>query len=240
MTPEETAAVTTPTVAALTAGFMLDPATYAAGGELGFNGLDFYFAGRGGPLGEVDADVVSAAFVFFNPHHVRKSWEASADVMSRRDAANAFAACLHRWAERVPDDVDVARLAALAGKVVESASPAGAPVFAGWRTLDEPADAKALACHRMNALRELRMAMHGASILAAGMRPVEALTIKTPFMSQVFGWGDDLPEVEQLQSTWDGAEAATNKALGNALGVLDEAERDEFATLCAAITASVA
>ena len=46
---------------------MTDPATYAYGAELGFEGMDFYVAGRGGALGDVPADVVAAAFVFFAP-----------------------------------------------------------------------------------------------------------------------------------------------------------------------------
>ena len=32
---------------------MTDPATYAYGAELGFEGMDFYVAGRGGALGDV-------------------------------------------------------------------------------------------------------------------------------------------------------------------------------------------
>ena len=54
--------------------FMLDGNTYKRGAELGFQGLDFYVAGRGGVLGDVDADVVSAAFTFFEPDSVRALW----------------------------------------------------------------------------------------------------------------------------------------------------------------------
>ncbi|MET0804533.1 MAG: hypothetical protein ABW009_11615, partial [Acidimicrobiales bacterium] len=114
---------TRPTVTGLSAKFMLDGATYAVGGEAGFNGMDFYGAGRGGVLGDVSADVVAAALVFFNPSVVEGAWEGSRDVMSRSAAAELFAGCLVTWAgEHLGDDVDWARLAELAGKVVDNAS----------------------------------------------------------------------------------------------------------------------
>ena len=56
--------------------FMLDGNTYKRGAELGFQGLDFYATGRGGVLGDVDADVVAAAFAFFEPGQVRTQWDA--------------------------------------------------------------------------------------------------------------------------------------------------------------------
>ena len=107
MTPEETAAATAAPISQLASHFMLDPATYVRGGELGFEGMNFYVAGRGGVLGRVDADVVSAGFVFFNPVTIRTGWEASLSVMEPADAAAAFAECGHQWGrDKLPDDLD--------------------------------------------------------------------------------------------------------------------------------------
>ena len=78
MTPEQAAHETREAIVSFVSGFMTDPATYAYGAELGFEGMDFYAAGRGGVLGEVSADVVTAAFVFFEPGTVRAAWERSA------------------------------------------------------------------------------------------------------------------------------------------------------------------
>ena len=61
------AEATAPAVSNIAAGFMLDGATYAKGGELGFEGLNFYFAGRCGALGDVSADVVTSSLVFWSP-----------------------------------------------------------------------------------------------------------------------------------------------------------------------------
>ena len=47
---------------------------------------------------------------------------------------------------------------------------------------------KALALHRVNALRELRGALHGAAILATGVTPHGAVARRTPYMLGVFGW----------------------------------------------------
>ena len=67
MTPEECAARTTAAVSGLASFIMLDGATYAAGAEHGFSGLDFYAAGRAGVLGSVPAEQVSACFGFMEP-----------------------------------------------------------------------------------------------------------------------------------------------------------------------------
>jgi hypothetical protein len=235
MSPEETAAKSAAAVSQLTSRFMLDPATYAYGAELGFNGIDFYVAGRGGVLGDVDADVVAAAFVFFNPVTIRAQWEVAGKVMSRHEAAVAFAGCLERWSERVPEAIDCAQLADLTERIVDAANPAGSPIFAAWRRLAVPDGAAARACHHMNALRELRLSMHGAAVLAQGLRPIEALAYKTPFMAQIFGWDGELPDVSDCGPRWDAAEAATDVAMAHAFDVLDPGERATFAELSRAV-----
>ncbi len=235
MTPEEAANATSTPISQVASHFILDPATYVRGGELGFDGMNFYVAGRGGVLGRVDADVVSAGFVFFNPTIVRTGWEASLAVMDPADAAAAFAACGHEWGRaNLPDDLDAERLAELAGTVVAAASPSCAPVFAGWRALPAPDDPKARALHQMNLLRELKMAHHGAAVITEGLVPVEAMMVVQPYMAPVFGWPEPYPDPEPFRERWENAEAATIRAMATLLSVLDEAERDEFAALCTA------
>ncbi len=215
-------------IGAVGAGFMLDGPTYAHGATLGFQGLDFYARGRGGVLGEVDADVVAAAFTFFEPGHVRVQWELGAKASSAADAAVAWAGCCATWAEtKVPDDLDAARLGALLDTLVAHARPACAAVFSGWRALEVPTEPKAHAVHQMNALRELRNGLHGAAVIAAGMTPHQALSLNTPGMAGLFGW-PDLADTEGLEPTWDAAEAATDRAMAHAFTGLDDATRDEL------------
>jgi hypothetical protein len=226
----------------LAAAFMLDGATYVTAAAEGYEGIAFYYAGRGGVLGDVDADEVTEAFVFFPPASVRAAWEGSAAVEDRTASALRFAACGAEWARaHLPvDAVDYARLAELAGRVEAAADASGAPVFAGWRDLPEPTGDRELALHRMNALRELRAARHGAAVLEAGIAPVEALMVRTPYMADIFGWPEPRPEPDEaLRARWAAAEDATNERFARDLAVLDADELAEFCALANAALAAV-
>lgn len=240
MTPEETAAATADGISNIASKFMTSGDTYRKGAELGFAGLDFYVTGRGGVLGDVDADVVAASFTFFNPEMVRAQWEAGCKVMAPGKAAAAFADCAYAWADAsLSDDVDLARLGELAGKVVAAANPAGAPVFAGWRAaLPVPDDAKHRAIHHLNGLRELRGGLHNGAALATGLSPLEAVVVRTPQMAPIFGWLGDLPSADAIQERWQAAEDGTNRAMARAFECLTADERGELADLVQATLAA--
>jgi len=234
MLPEDAARASSDVVVQLPAAFMLDGATYARGGRLGFEGVDFYVAGRGGALGDVGGEVVAAAFVFFNPATVIEGWDRSRAVMPRREATAAFVGCLATWAsEHLGEGVEWGRLGALCGRILDAASPAAAPLFAAWRAVPEPVEPRALALQRLNVLRELRGAVHGAAVVASGLEPLEAVLVRTPFMAPVFGWPEPYPDVTRCRPAWEQAEAATNRVLARAYGALDGAELDEFVELAA-------
>lgn len=219
--------------------FMLDGNTYAKGAGLGFAGLDFYAAGRGGVLGDVDADVVAAAFTFFEPAYVRAQLDLGRSVMSPSAAAEAWAGCCADWAEaHVADTVDVGRLGDLLDPVVAAARPACAPVFAGWRALPVPTSPKAHAVHQMNALRELRMGLHASAVVTSGLTPHEALSLNSPGMVPIFGW-TEAADVTGVQERWDRAEAATDAAIAHAYEGLDDADRDELVELVATLVAGI-
>ena len=232
------AQATAPAVSTIGSHFMLDGQTYKRGAELGFQGLDFYVTGRGGVLGDVDADAVTAAFAFLEPAYVRIQWEAGCAVMPPAEAAAAFAGCAAAWAEaHVPDDFDAARLAELAGRVADAGRVACVPMLAGWRSLPVPETPKAAAVHQMNALRELRNGLHAACVIASGLSPLQALSLKQPQMAPLFGW-TELDDVNGMQPIWDDAEAATTRAMAHAYEVLSDAERDEFVALATSLHAA--
>ena len=232
MTPEHAAHETRRAVVALPSGFMSDAATHEYGTKLGFQMGDFYTAGRGGALGDVPADVVVAAFVFFAPEMVRAAWERSAAVLPRREAAQEWAGCLHRWARTQPDhEVDWERVDELLGKIVAGAAVAGAPVFAGWRTLPQPLDAKARTYHHLNALRELRGGMHGAAVLTVGLTPHQAISAFVPKVLQYLGWTEPAAPADALKDRWALAEARTDRMLGRHFTTLTDAERVELVDL---------
>ena len=240
MEPDEAARLSAAGIGSLPSHFMLDGTTYARGAELGFEGFDFYTAGRGGPLGDVDGRVVAACFLFFNHPHIVESWERGRKVSSPFEAAGAFAACGYAWAEvHLGDGPDYEHLAELAGRVVASADIAGVPLFAAWASVPEPDDPKPLVLHRLHLLRELRGARHGAAIVAAGLSPFEALAVKTPVLAALFGWTDPLPDVDPLRAAWAAAEQVTDRSVGRALAVLEPAERARFVELVQAAHESV-
>lgn len=229
------AAATAAAVSTIGSHFMLDGKTYQRGAELGFSGLDFYVTGRGGVLGDVDADVVSAAFTFFEPDGVRTLWEQGRSVMPATQAATEFATCCEAWAdEHVPDEVDAGRLAELAAKVVATARPACAPVFAGWRAVEVTGSPKAAAVRHLNALRELRNGLHGAAVVSAGLAPLEALSLRSPHMVPLFGWAA-AAETDGLQPRWDAAEEGTTRAMAHAYEGLEDDERNELVELTNAL-----
>lgn len=235
MQPHEAAAATEAAISVLPSHFMLDMGTYAIGNGLGFEGLDFYVAGRGGVLGPTDGHVVAAAFVFWEPTTVVANWVKAGDVMPCADAARAFADVGAQWGrDHLSDDIDHERLADLAGRVAAAANPACAPLFAGWRELPPPEDPKARALHQLNVLRELRGALHGVAVLAAGIRPDDAVRYNAPYMLGIYGWPDTGLADPTAGDRWAGAQATTNRLVGDALAALTETELDEFVALATA------
>jgi hypothetical protein len=161
--------------------------------------------------------------------------------MSRASAARAWAGVAHEWAAmHLSDDVDWRTVAGLLGRVMSAAPVAGAPLFAGWRALDEPEEPKALALHRMNALRELRGALHGAAVLTVGLAPVEAIVVRTPAMLPVFGWPEPHVDPKPLHDRWALAEARTDRMFGRHLAVLDDGERSLLVDLLVGLVGRVA
>src|SRR5664279_5383317 len=67
MESSELAELTTDPIQKLGLGFYFDPLTAERAKELGMNVFEFYGLGRGGVLGDVDAEVVDRAFTFFHP-----------------------------------------------------------------------------------------------------------------------------------------------------------------------------
>jgi hypothetical protein len=226
ITPEQAAHDLRDAVVSIPSRVMTNATTYEHGAELGFEGIDFYIAGRGGALGDVPADVVTAALVFFERNTVRVSWDRSAAVMPRRKTAHEWAAVFADQAPSLlPDDRDWKACSDLLGRVSDGALVSGAPIFAGWRDLPEPEDLRGLVLHRLNGLRELRGALHGAAVLTVGLLPVEAIAVQTPGMLKFFGWPKDHIETEPLHQRWALAEARTDRMFGRYLAVLDAAER---------------
>lgn len=237
------AAMLAPGISTVGAGFMTDPSLFERGRQLGYQGLDFYIAGRAGVLGEVPAEVAAASLVFFEYTTVRRSWERSADVQTRSAAATDFAICAETWAtSRLESDPRWERLALLAARLADAAASAHAPIFAGWRRRCPPDDPRLAMVHHLNSLREHRMACHASSVVANGLDVGDAVRYRQPEMVEVFGWSnseDDPEHHAEVVRRWTDAERQTDLVVGQLYATLDDHDLDDFTTLVDAAQSAI-
>lgn len=217
--------------------FMLSADTLEHGQSLGYEDFSFYFGGRGGVLGDVDSDVVAAAFGFFPAAVLRATWAKAREVASPAETAQRYAGALHEWGRAGLREVEgMARLAQLAEHVAAAADPAGLPLFAGWRALPAPEDPPARAAHAIQVLREHRGGVHLVALLAAGLTPLEGvLTGGGERVARFFGWRAPYPDVSGLEGRREHVEAATDALDARPYEALDEGERGELVALLAAV-----
>ncbi len=185
-------------IGALGGAWMLDPEVLGPCREVGYpNGFAYYVTGRGGVLGDVDADVVASAFGFFEPRLVRKLWEQGTAVEPARDAGRRYGAACAAWGRtRYGTFPGIGRIAELAEKVASGVDASGLALFAGWRTEPLPDDAAGRATFLLHVLRELRGSVHLVCVVAAGLSVRDAvLASGGEEHATRFGWSGPFPEI---------------------------------------------
>jgi hypothetical protein len=199
-----------------------------------------YTRGRGGVLGEVDADVVTAAFGFVRADTVREAWE-SVPVPAAEAAERYLVACQDFGRRKLAGFADAERLAELLQVVSESADVLGAPLFAGWRALPAAADAPARVGHLTHALRELRCGLHLTAIQSAGVTPLQAVLISGspinngPDHARFFGWPEPFDEITpEVRRRWEAAEVVTGQLAEPPFAVLGPKASAELVDLLTA------
>lgn len=194
----------------------------------------FYFAGRGGVLGDVDASVVIAAFGWWDPGLVRLMWGRGLAVAGAKESARRYQQACAAWADdHLGGFADADRLSDLAEKVVAGARESGLPLFAGWRAEPRADDGVARMLQLVHVLREWRGAVHLVATTAAGLGPLEAiLTNEGPDQARFLGWRGDLPACDHLTDRHVQAQETTDRLVAAEYErVLTPAERAEFAKL---------
>jgi hypothetical protein len=218
----------------LGAGFYFTPETLQRGKDLGMkNGYCWYVIGRGGVLGDVDAEVVGSAFAYFEPKLMHKLWEQGRAAMGAREASRQYAECCRVWGRSAFAGVKEANvLADLAAKVIDRTSSAGMALFAGWKAeqlgeTDDPAGRAAMA---FNVLRELRGCANIVAILAVGLTPQEAhFTARGLNDFKLFGYTEDqAPKARKALHAK--AERITDQIEARAYEVLTDKELARFVT----------
>jgi len=159
-----------------------------------------YFTSRGALLGQVEPEVVAAAFGVFKPAivagGVRRGWaltDSPTIFAARRAGAVA-------QLERVcgPADAEVERAAALLERAAEPLAEPGRPLFSGLRAQwDDPADAWTRFFHLGDMLREFRGDAHVCVWSTAGVDAVEIGLLTEGYMGlplrtyiRTRGWND--------------------------------------------------
>ena len=235
LTAEETVRAADKIVHDVGSVWMLHPDTQARGAEYGYTKrLAFYFAGRGGVLGDVDAGVVVAAMGWWHPGLVRLMWDRGIAVAGAREGARRYAQACADWAnDHLTGVAHTDRLTELAEKVVAGAEESGLPLFAGWRAEPRADGGPARLLQLVHVLREWRGSVHLVATTAAGLGPVEAiLTNEGEQQARFFGWRDELPDCDHLKDRQVLAQEITDRLVADGYErALTPAERAEYVDL---------
>jgi hypothetical protein len=240
----ETITATKAAIGALGAKFMFHPTTVAMGKAAGMpNGFALYFAGRGGVLGDCDADVVLASWGYFEPALVRKMWEAGTAILPARAAGSLYAESARRWGRDHLGGVkekSIDTFNTLGERVVAAADSQGLPLFAAWCSEPLPADALGRAGQLLHVLREHRGSVHLLAVIASGLTPLEAhVTSRGIDGARMFGWNDPTALPKRRPALLKKAEALTDKLCVQAYSVLSERQSASFRASVAALRKAV-
>jgi Helix-turn-helix family len=198
----------------------LSPDVFGWAAEWGWtNPFAFYFAGRGGMLGEVNADVVTSALGWFEPNAAKTMYEEGTAVAGASAAAARMAEAHSKWGRTHFADVpDLDGIVALTEEVVDGLEGSGIPLFVGWRDAERCESAAGRAAQLMQILREWRGGLHLISTTAAGLSPLEAiLTNEGPGQAKFFGWSEPFPDCAAIKAKHDEAEEMTDELCGSGL-----------------------
>lgn len=231
-----------PLVSDLGGRFMLDGDSFTAGAELGYTpGYAYYLAGRFGVLGRCPADMVAAAAVFWSPELVEREWLVALATADPQTTAEHYFDVCARYARKhysASDGFD--RLVALGERVVDEASSAGQPIFAGLRALPRADDSVGRGGQVLTLMREYHFGLHAQCVLAAGLDPqLSVLATGGAGNAAMFGWAEPYPAItDDMAALRHQVEEQTHARSADSLGVLDAGELIELQALVAAVAAA--
>ena len=220
--------------ASLGGGFMISKQAKAFAVDHRMRGRPAYVLGRGSVLGDVDADVVTAAFGFWPADVVRESWDQGRAVLDVATARERYAEMCRSWGRaRLAGLSDPARLAELLSWVVDGCDVVGLPLFAGWRAVPLPDDDLGAVTEQLHVMRERRGGLHLLAVIACGLTPLQAVLSGPGGTSNATFFGHDEPfeDVSGLTTARSEAEALTDRLAAPAFDVLAHDERVELLNL---------
>jgi hypothetical protein len=203
-------------------------------------GMASYAVGRLGVLGDCPVDNVVGAAFFWNPDLMRSMVADGRAGISPAEGAKIYAQICQEWgAEKLAGFEGSQHLGEILEKVVEAASPLGAPTFVGWRDQELPPIGPARTFQLCQTMRELRFCRHSVAVQASGLGPLEAI-LSGPagdWNAEMFGWPKPYPDVESLTDERDEVENHTDRLHAADLDILSDDERGELRDLAKAARA---
>ena len=214
MTPEDFAAAVCDPFQELGAMHYFGPRAKAAAEELGIDQFRFYFAGRGGVLGNVSTEVFLSTFGYFNPEVVEKMWSSSKERCDVNEAATAQLNIAYEIGEESLGDIPgLAEAADAMGKLTSSVDVAALSLFAAFASRPVPEPAPHAFMHQTILFRELRGSIHLAAIAATGCRSRAAHQIRRPQDLEMFGYQDEVEIPDEEKAAYSKVEPLTEGAM---------------------------
>jgi hypothetical protein len=220
-----------PLVSDLGGRFYFAPGSLQRAASLGLSPSQWYFLGRGGALGDVEAAVADSALGYFAPSVVSKYWDSGRAVVSPPDVARAHVECCRDFGRRHLGGAPfLASFVQAATKVLAAASPVALPLFAGVKAFTLPGDLPGAATQAVAAIREFGAGVHLLAVAATGLEPAKAHWLTTPHAWESFGYRPaDVPGITGLdRERLARADELTRERLEPAYAVLDEREGDDL------------
>ena len=195
------------------------------------NPFAFYFAGRGGMLGDVGPEVVTSALGWFEPNVVKAMYREGIGVSGAPGAAARMAEAHAMWGRKHYGDVEgLDDIVAVTEEMVDGLEGSAIPLFAGWRNATRCETPAGRAAQLMQILREWRGGLHLVATTAVGLSPLEAiLTNEGPGQAKFFGWSEPFADFTAIKAKHDEAEEMTDRLCASALAeALDSARYPAF------------
>jgi hypothetical protein len=201
------------------------PETLKKGNAIGLDGFRFYFLGRGGVLGDVEALVVSSAFGYFNPTLVADMWNSGKAIVPPREAGRVHFACGAELGRRHFSDLDgLPEFCAAAEAIHNAADPVGLALYSAFRAEPLVEDLPGRAMQLVSVLREFRGSAHLIAVRCSGLDAKTAHFMRRPNDIGMFGWSDDAaPEMGDTErEKLAAADKLTDRLVAPAYGAVDD------------------
>lgn len=201
------------------------------------SGIPGYAVGRLGVLGDCPVDNVVGAAFFWDPDYLAEQVRTGRAKMNPTEGAAIFARLCREWGEDHLAGFDgTNRLGELAERVVNAASPLGAPLFVGWRDQPLPEPGPGRTMQLCQTMRELGFSRFSSAVMASELSPLDAIMSGPTgaWNAKFFGWSEPYPDGEPMGEARDTVEAAANQLHAADFVVLTDEERVEFKDLAKA------